>query len=160
MSQLDVEQTERDFALGHDGPKVIVVGLDASEIHSHGSQASLHAAAYAEGLAGGKGGRVIAVWVRPAIALAQTFVGTIDEIEDDREQAVATARAILQEAAGRSGVPAALLQVREGDPFEELCAAAEEVQADTIVVGASTHRLGSVAVRLIRAGRWPVTVVP
>lgn len=42
--------------------------------------------------------------------------------------------------------------------------AAEELTADAVVVGASEqagHRIiGSVAVRLVKAGRWPVTVVP
>jgi nucleotide-binding universal stress UspA family protein len=51
-----------------------------------------------------------------------------------------------------------------GDPFTELCRVAEEIRADAVVVGASahaTHRLiGSLAVRLVKAGRWPVTVVP
>ncbi|MCU1663055.1 MAG: universal stress protein UspA, partial [Pseudonocardia sp.] len=51
-----------------------------------------------------------------------------------------------------------------GDPFTELARIADEVRADAVVVGASTqagHRLiGSLAVRLVRAGRWPVTVVP
>jgi nucleotide-binding universal stress UspA family protein len=41
---------------------------------------------------------------------------------------------------------------------------AKQVRAEVIVVGASEsagHRLvGSLAVRLVRAGRWPVTVVP
>ena len=51
-----------------------------------------------------------------------------------------------------------------GDPFTELCRIADEIRADAIVVGASAkagHRLvGSLAVRLVRAGKWPVTVVP
>jgi nucleotide-binding universal stress UspA family protein len=38
------------------------------------------------------------------------------------------------------------------------------VRADAIVVGASMkagHKLvGSLAIRLVRAGKWPVTVVP
>jgi nucleotide-binding universal stress UspA family protein len=46
----------------------------------------------------------------------------------------------------------------------ELCRIASEVRADAVVVVASTqagHRLmGSLAVRLVRAGRSPVTVVP
>jgi nucleotide-binding universal stress UspA family protein len=53
---------------------------------------------------------------------------------------------------------------RRGDPFSELRRVAAEVRADAVVVGASAkagHRLvGSVAVRLVRAGEWPVTVVP
>jgi nucleotide-binding universal stress UspA family protein len=52
----------------------------------------------------------------------------------------------------------------EGDPFTELRRIADETRADAVVVGASAqagHRLiGSLAVRLVRAGRWPVTVVP
>lgn len=51
-----------------------------------------------------------------------------------------------------------------GDPFRELCRIADEIHADAIVVGASTkagHRLvGSLALRLVRANKWPVTVVP
>ena len=53
---------------------------------------------------------------------------------------------------------------RRGDAYGELCAAADEFQADMVVVGASEqagHRLvGSVATRLVRTGRWPVVVVP
>lgn len=54
--------------------------------------------------------------------------------------------------------------VRQGDPAGELMRVAEEYAADAVVVGASEapgHRvMGSAAVRLVRAGRWPVTVVP
>ena len=49
-------------------------------------------------------------------------------------------------------------------PFTEIVRLAEEIQADTVVVGGSTkagHRfVGSLAVHLVRASRWPVTVVP
>ena len=52
----------------------------------------------------------------------------------------------------------------EGDPFIELRRIADETRADAVVVGASAHAghrlVGSLAVRLVRAGRWPVTVVP
>ncbi len=51
-----------------------------------------------------------------------------------------------------------------GDAYAGLVLAAEELTADAVVVGASEsagHRfVGSVAVRLVKAGRWPVTVVP
>jgi nucleotide-binding universal stress UspA family protein len=51
-----------------------------------------------------------------------------------------------------------------GDPYHEITRVAMETRADAIVVGASLkagHRLmGSLAVRLVRAGKWPVTVVP
>ncbi|MCQ0009913.1 universal stress protein [Actinomadura madurae] len=52
----------------------------------------------------------------------------------------------------------------QGDPYGVLARVADEVRADAVIVGASAqagHRLvGSVAVRLVRTGRWPVTVVP
>ena len=61
------------------------------------------------------------------------------------------------------GVPITFIAIW-GDPFTELCRIAEEIRADAVVVGASAraaHRLvGSLAVRLVKAGRWPVTVVP
>src|SRR5262249_59910793 len=48
----------------------------------------------------------------------------------------------------------------EGDPFTELRRIADETRADAVVVGASAHAghrlVGSLAVRLVRAGRWPV----
>jgi len=51
-----------------------------------------------------------------------------------------------------------------GDPYSGLAKAADRLKADAVVVGASEqagHRIvGSVAVRLVKAGRWPVTVVP
>ncbi|GAA1421972.1 hypothetical protein GCM10009601_22770 [Streptomyces thermospinosisporus] len=51
-----------------------------------------------------------------------------------------------------------------GDPFNGLAEAADDLKADAVVVGVSEqagHRfIGSVAVRLVKAGRWPVTVVP
>ncbi|MFC4063537.1 universal stress protein [Actinoplanes subglobosus] len=54
--------------------------------------------------------------------------------------------------------------VRHGEPFTELCQVATEMWADLVVVGRSENTLhrfaGSVAHRLVRCGRWPVTVVP
>jgi nucleotide-binding universal stress UspA family protein len=61
------------------------------------------------------------------------------------------------------GVPIAFMTVR-GDPFTELRRIADEIRADAVVVGASAHAghrlVGSLAVRLVKAARWPVTVVP
>ena len=61
------------------------------------------------------------------------------------------------------GVPITFVVAR-GDPYTELRRVADEVRADAVIVGASTkagHRwVGSLAVRLVKAGRWPVTVVP
>ena len=61
------------------------------------------------------------------------------------------------------GVPLTFVIAR-GDPYTELKRVADEMRADAVIVGASMqagHRwIGSLAVRLVKAGRWPVTVVP
>jgi nucleotide-binding universal stress UspA family protein len=75
--------------------------------------------------------------------------------------------------AWRAGAHAAGLARRQGarvvavyveTPGAYILRVAQETRADAIVVGASLkagHRLlGSLAVRLVRAGKWPVTVVP
>ena len=118
------------FELGTDGPMVILVGVD-------NSVTSLRAGAYAAGLARRQGARLVVVYV------------------DLRRR--------VDEAVAERGVPTTFI-VAAGDPYHELRRVADEVRADAVVVGASTkagHRLvGSLAVRLVKAGRWPVTVVP
>lgn len=148
------------FESATDGLRVIVVGIDASQFAREGSHASLHAAAYAAGLARREGARIVPVWVRPRLALAETFAATIDTLRQERDEREADVRFWVSEAERHLGVPQAELLVREGDPFEELTAVAQEVHADGIVVGASEQRLGSLALKLVRDARWPVTVVP
>ena len=53
---------------------------------------------------------------------------------------------------------------REGNPFTEIVRLADELHADAVIIGASSkagHRfVGSLAVHLVKAAHWPVTVVP
>jgi nucleotide-binding universal stress UspA family protein len=63
--------------------------------------------------------------------------------------------------------PAALIcfgDPRSGDPLTVLSEVAREVRAGAVIVGLSAglaHRVaGSLAIRLVRCGRWPVIVVP
>lgn len=135
-------------------PGVIIAGID-------GSESSMRAGAYAVGLARRQGARLIGVHVRsnqaawsfsdPFGAMIATAYATNDAVE-------AEFRDTLQ-----LGVDFEMA-VRRGDPFTELCRAAAETWADAVIVGRSEstlHRLtGSVAQRLVRCGRWPVTVVP
>ena len=144
------------FELGTDGPGVIVVGID-------GSPTSMRAGAYAAGLARRQGSRIVAVYVTTTsvaagfsssigVAMAQAM----DEIAHELGQQVKEAGAYHQISAE--------YRTTHGDPARELAQIADELKADAVVVGASTRAghlvVGSVAVRLVRTGRWPVTVVP
>jgi nucleotide-binding universal stress UspA family protein len=141
-------------------PEVIVVGLDIGELDRDGPQPSRHAAAYAAGLSRREGTRLVGVWVRPPVAYADTFTQTAETIARRREEAETQLRARATAAEQHYRLPPGCIMVREGDPARELLRAAEEVNADGIVVGASTERIGSVAGHLIRQARVPVTVVP
>lgn len=145
------------FELGTDGPAVIVVGVD-------GSASSLRAAAYASGLARRQGSLLSVVYIQPVVALGGAEVGAA-VIEAGREAAADLERQI-REAVDRMA-PLGFrweFHTEPGDPYSGLVRHAERVRADAVVIGASEkagHRIvGSVAVRLVKAGRWPVTVVP
>jgi nucleotide-binding universal stress UspA family protein len=146
-----------EFELGTDGPATLVVGLD-------GSDTAWRALHYAVGQARRQRSRVVAVYAEhgPMFVGAQVAVPTVATEEADaayREELRGSVEALGRE----HGVPARLVVVT-ADPVLALAKVAEEVRADAIVVGASEqagHRLfGSVALRIVRAGNWPVTVVP
>jgi nucleotide-binding universal stress UspA family protein len=148
------------FELGTDGPKVILVGVDDSVT-------SLRAGAYAAGLARRQGARLVVVYVEQPSALYGAAAGAgaaaIAEQERAFSETAADLRRRINEGAAERGVPMTFVTAM-GDPYHELRRVADEVRADAVVVGASSkagHRLvGSLAVRLVKAGRWPVTVVP
>ena len=79
------------------------------------------------------------------------------------QETAADLRRRAEEYAGMLGVSVTFIATR-GDPYTELRRVADEVRANAVIVGASAkagHRwVGSLAVRLVKAGRWPVTVVP
>ncbi|MGW0711284.1 universal stress protein [Streptomyces sp. NPDC002643] len=151
------DQQAQGFERGTDGPKVILVGLD-------GSDSSLRAVAYAAGLARRQHALLAIVYVQPLLAasaaLGVPVAGTTEEIA---ERLVAQIREAAEQAKGIFEVRWEFHTLR-GDPYGGLVKAADDLKADAVVVGASEqagHRIvGSVAVRLVKAGRWPVTVVP
>jgi nucleotide-binding universal stress UspA family protein len=148
------------FELGTDGPMVILVGIDDSVT-------SLRAGAYAVGLARRQGARLVCVYVEQPSAMYGAAGGAGASALAEQERALAQTAADLkrrvEEAAAERGVRATFVTA-VGDPYRELRRVADQVRADAVVVGASAkagHRLvGSLAVRLVKAGRWPVTVVP
>jgi nucleotide-binding universal stress UspA family protein len=134
-----------------------VVGVD-------GSDPSLRAAAYAAGPARRRHALLAVVYVQPVMAagsaLGVPVADTTDEITEG----------LVREIRGATERLKGIFEVRwefhtfRGDPYNGLVKAADDLTADAVVVGASEqagHRIvGSVAVRLVKAGRWPVTVVP
>jgi nucleotide-binding universal stress UspA family protein len=147
------------FELGTDGPTVILVGVD-------GSPTSLRAGAYAAGLARRQRARLVVVYVGPVASMAAAMPGAGGAVAVAHDEAFDETSGDLRrqvEGARERGI-AATFVARRGDAFSELRRVAGEVRAEAVVVGASAkagHRLvGSVAVRLVRAGEWPVTVVP
>ncbi|MCY0942140.1 universal stress protein [Streptomyces antarcticus] len=151
------EHVNTGFERGTDGPRVILAGVD-------GSESSLRAAAYAAGLARRQNALLALVYVQPVMppgaSLGAPVAGATGEIAEGLV-------AGIREAAERlKGVYDVRWEFHtfHGDPYAGLVGAAEELTADAVVVGASEqagHRFaGSVAIRLVRAGRWPVTVVP
>jgi nucleotide-binding universal stress UspA family protein len=148
-----------EFELGTDGPSVILVGVDDSVT-------GLRAGAYAAGLARRQEARLIAVYVVPITSPVLTSAAGAGVLAAERE----AHQAIAEELAGQADERARLLGISitfitaHGNPYHEITRIADETRADALVVGASLqagHRLmGSLAVHLVRAGKWPVTVVP
>jgi nucleotide-binding universal stress UspA family protein len=151
------QQPAHQFERGTDGPKVIVAGVDCSDT-------SLRAAAYAAGLARRQHALLAVVYVQPVLAAGAALgVPVADTTDAIAEDLVAQIRHATEQTRGIFDVRWEFHTFR-GDPYSGLVKAADQLKADAVVVGASEqagHRIvGSVAIRLVKAGRWPVTVVP
>lgn len=143
------------FELGTDGPLAILVGVD-------GSDTSVRAAAYAAGLARRQHARLEVLYVH-VVSGVSISTGVGGQVVAAGAEIAGQIRRDL-DAYGRLVDLDAAFHERTGNPFRELVALADELRVDAVVVGASTqagHRLvGSLALHLVRAARWPVTVVP
>jgi nucleotide-binding universal stress UspA family protein len=139
-----------------DGPDVLLVGVD-------GSDTSLRAAAYAAGMARRQQARLVILYVRPFSVVPGIEAGAVTSMQEAHDAVAAELRKNAEEQAPRLGIDVEFVQ-RDGNPYTEIVRLAGEIQADAVIVGASTkagHRfVGSLAVHLVRASRWPVTVVP
>jgi len=139
-----------------DGPDVLLVGVD-------GSDTSLRAGAYAAGMARRQQARLVCLYVRPFSAVGGMSAGATLGIQESYDQVAAELRQTAEEQGARLGIDIVFVE-RDGNPYAEIVRLADEIKADAVIVGASTkagHRfVGSLAVHLVRASRWPVTVVP
>lgn len=159
MSNGEPGSEPRAFELGTDGPTAILVGVDDSVT-------ATRAGWYAAGLARRQHARLIAVYVAPvgtAMAASSVAAAVAAAEAQAYDEMAAEMRGRIEGAAQEFGIPIDFI-VAHGDAYTEIKRIADESRADAIVVGASQkvgHRLiGSLAVRLVRAGKWPVTVVP
>jgi len=146
------------FELGTDGPLVIMAGVD-------GTESSSRAAAYAAGLARRQRSKLALVYIQP-LAASMSAAAAAEMVTVHRAMAQ-DLRTQIEEAARQ--IPEGThvdwdFHVGEGDPYRGLVDFATRLRADAVVIGASEkagHRIvGSVALRLVKAGKWPVTVVP
>ncbi|MFJ7219293.1 universal stress protein [Amycolatopsis sp. NPDC098790] len=152
------ESTVERFGPRRDTPaRAILAGVD-------GTDTAMRAAAFAFGMARRQGSRLVVVFVACPAPLAplRPAVATVLE-HDTATHLYAELRDQMRSAAEELRIAVTLVKTY-GDPYTALRETADRCQADTVVVGASQkagHRFaGSVATKLIRAGHWPVLVVP
>lgn len=145
------------FERGTDGPHLIVAGVD-------GSPPALRAGAYAAGVARRQRARLVVVYVLSPSAwtgMSPSMLAAAQEVA--HQDVIDELRRPIATVADEWHI-SITLEVRRGDAFTELKRVAVDRQADLVVVGASESAgrrlIGSVANRLVRAGLWPVTVVP
>lgn len=138
------------------GPPVLLVGID-------GSDTSLRAGAYAGGMASRQHARLVCLYVRTYSVAAGVGVAAIPSMQKAHDDIASELREMVETQSVRIGISAEFVE-RVGNPFAEIVRLADELPADAVIVGASTkagHRfVGSLAVHLVRASRWPITVVP
>lgn len=142
------------------GGRVVVVGVDDSD-------AAWRAVAYAVGLARRQDALLALVHVLPAHPAAM-FAGLAWMLAaDDVTAAEQLRNRVALGLAATLGLPAPRWEfhiLQAADVAGGLAATADELHADTVVIGTSHslhHRLfGSPSTRLLRARRWPVIVVP
>jgi nucleotide-binding universal stress UspA family protein len=144
------------FELGTDGPSLILAAVD-------GSTTSLRAGAYAVGLARRQRSELVVITVTTTPAMSSLSADAVTVLAESARELAADLHEQAKEYLRLLEMEARLVTVH-GDPYIEIVRAADDLRADAVVVGSSMkagHRfVGSLAVRLMKAGKWPVTVVP
>jgi len=144
------------FELGTDGPGTILTAVD-------GSITSLRAGAYAAGRARRQHAHLLVVTVATTPAMAAMAPGALAVLSETAQDLATDVQAQARKYLEDLSLTGELVRVG-GDPYTEIVRLADERRVDAVVVGASAkagHRIvGSLAGRLVRAGKSPVTVVP
>lgn len=144
------------FEFGNDGPSVILVAID-------GSDTSMRAGAYAAGLARRQGSKIVCLYVGQIAGMAASVPAAVGALIQMHDSLVRDLRAQIEDRAPSLGLEVLFIE-RRGDPYTEIVRVADELRVDAVVIGRSSQRghrfFGSLAVRLVRDARWPVTVVP
>jgi nucleotide-binding universal stress UspA family protein len=136
--------------------RVVLVGVD-------GSTTSLRAATYACGLARRERCRLIVAHVMSPGPWDWAMLAAGGVLQQLRVELDEELKAEICALTGECPGPVSYVSLT-GHPTGSLSAAADEFHADMVVVGASRGWRrwcgNSVAIGLIRLGRWPVIVVP
>jgi nucleotide-binding universal stress UspA family protein len=134
----------------------VIAGFD-------GSESSRNALAYAAGVARRLGRPLLIVYVCSSGVYCEPLTGQVVGIPRDVEALERWLLAELDQVTGHAQVDVHV-RTRRGSPARELAAAAEEFNADALVIGAPKHIwhrvAGSVSGWLARHARCPVIVVP
>ncbi len=140
--------------------KTILVPCDFSAYAEHAFQ-------WALGLAERLGAKVVLVHAAPSFShLAYPESVYVIDLAKMEEEIIADAEKRLGEFVAKKGASTVAVEIRAvlGDPFWEICQAAEREHADLIVMGSHGRTglahvlLGSVAERVVRHAPCPVLV--
>ena len=128
-----------------------------------GSASSRNALAYAAGVSRRLGRPLLVVYVCSSGVYCEPLTGQVVGALRDTEALERWLLAELDQVTGQAEVDVHV-RTRRGNPARELAAAAEEFNADALVIGAPRHFwhrvAGSVSGWLARHARCPVIVVP
>ncbi|MFY9341452.1 MAG: universal stress protein [Planctomycetota bacterium] len=130
------------------------------------SPTAVAAAQHAAGLAKACGAEVLLLHVIPAMNYPLRGLGMASAFPHLQEELQQRAKERLAQAATAMGSGFPLrTELRQGEPYEQVLAAAHDAKADLIVIGTHGHTglkhalLGSTAERVVRLAECPVLTV-
>src|SRR6202049_5240233 len=117
----------------------------------------MRAGAYAAGMARRQNARLVCLYVRTYSAATGIAGGAVTSMQEAQDEVARELRQAVETQGAERGVRAEVIE-RYGNPFTEIVRLADELQADAVIVGASTsagHRfVGSPAGPSLGRRRW------